>query len=82
MNQHHNYENIEIKSNKKGGKIIRKVYIKNNKGYKSITKFSKGKKISSVKKNIHPHHIKSIKNGKFVHGLFKDCKNNKTCKKH
>ena len=39
-----NYENTEIKL-QNGGKIVRKVSIKNGKGYKSITKYRRGKKV-------------------------------------
>ncbi len=74
-----NYENTETKM-QNGGKIVRKVAIKKGKGYKSITKYHKGKKISSVKKQIHKSHIELIKNGKFIPGLFNDCKNCKTKK--
>jgi hypothetical protein len=55
-------------------KIVRKVSIKNGKGYKSVTKYHKGKKTGSSKKQIHKSHIESIKNRKFVPGLFLDCK--------
>ena len=79
-----NYENIEIKS-QAGGKVVRKVSIKNGKGYKSITKFKKGKRVSTIKKNIHKHHINLIQSRKFIPGLFDDCKSckdktNKTLK--
>ena len=72
-----NYENTEVKL-QNGGKIIRKVSIKNGKGHKSVTKYHKGKKVYSVKKPIHKLHISSIKRGKFIPGLFNDC--NKTRK--
>ena len=68
-----NYENTEIKL-QSGGKIVRKVSIKRGKGYKSVTRFRKGKRISSIKKPIHKSHIQLIKNGKFIPGLFLDCK--------
>jgi hypothetical protein len=75
-----NYENSEIKQIG-GTKIVRKVSIKRGKGYKTITTYKRGKKMSSVKKPIHKEHIKMIKRGKFVKGLFNDCKNcNKTKK--
>lgn len=75
-----NYENKEIKSIN-GFKIVRKVSIKNGKGYKSITKYKRGKKISSVKKPINLNHVHLIKGGNFIKGLFNDCKNcNKTRK--
>lgn len=73
------YENIEIKK-QMGGKIVRKVSIKNGKGYKSIIKYKNGKKIRTIKKQLHKHHIELIKKRKFIPGLFNDCKN-KTCKK-
>ncbi len=72
-NDSFNYKNTEIKQ--VGGlKIIRKVSIKRGRGHKSVTKYHKGKKIHHVKKHIHTHHLRMIKNGKFVKGLFKDCK--------
>lgn len=67
-----NYENTEIKQTG-GTKIVRKVSIKKGRGYKSITKFRRGKKVSSVKKPIHIEHMKMIKGGKFIVGLFNDC---------
>jgi hypothetical protein len=69
-----NFENTEVKTQSGGQKIIRKVSIKNGKGYKSITKYHKGKKTSSVKKPIHNTHIHLIKRGKFIPRLFLDCK--------
>lgn len=75
-----NYENNEIKCIN-GIKIVRKVSIKNGKGYKTITKYKRGKKISSVKKPISFNHVHLIKGGSFIKGLFNDCKNcNKTRK--
>lgn len=65
---------------KKGGKVIHKVSIKKGKGYKSITKYYKGKLMSTVKKPISKHHIETIKSGKFIPGLFNDCKNCNTRK--
>ena len=64
-----NYENTEIKI-QKGGKIVRKVTIKKGRGYKSITKYHKGKKIYTIKNSIHKKDISQIQNGKFVPGLF------------
>jgi hypothetical protein len=68
-----NYENTEIKTQTGGKKIVRKVSIKNGKGYKSITKYHKGKKIGTMKKAIHKADIEMIKIGKFIPGLFLDC---------
>ena len=76
-----NYENTETKQIG-GTKVIRKVTVKKGRGFKTITKYRKGKKISSIKKPIHAEHIKMIKGGKFIVGLFDDCKDcNKTRKK-
>lgn len=75
-----NYENTETVV-QNGGKIVRNVTIKKGRGYKSITKYQDGKKKSSVKKPIHKSHIELIKRGKFIPGLFQDCKNCKTKKR-
>ena len=69
--------NVETKILQNGGKIVRKVSIKNGKGYKSVTKYHKGKKIGTAKKPIHKDHISLIQMGKFIPGLFSDCKCNK-----
>jgi hypothetical protein len=74
------YENTETVL-QKGGKIVRNVSIKKGRGYKSITKYHKGKKISSIKKPIHKNDIDLIKKGVFIPGLFQDCKNCKTKKR-
>ena len=68
-----NYHNTEVKTQSGGKKIVRKVTIKSGKGYKSVTKYNKGRKTSSIKKPIHKHHIESIKRGKFITGLFDEC---------
>lgn len=73
------YENTEVVL-QKGGKVVRKVSIKKGKGYKTITKYRKGKKLFTIKKPIHKQHIKLIKKGKFIPGLFNDCKDCKTKK--
>ena len=67
-----NYQNIEVKKMMGGSKIVRKVSIKNGKGYKSITKYHKGKKGRTIKKPIHKSHIDLIQLGKFIPGLFLD----------
>lgn len=69
------YHNVEKRIH--GGKhIIRKVTIKNGKGYKSITTIKKqkgGKKQRrSAKQKLHTHEIENIKNRKFIQGLFSD----------
>jgi len=68
-----NYENTEVKTMTGGSKIVRKVSIKNGKGYKSVTKYRKGKKTGTIKKPIHKAHIDLIQRGKFIPGLFLDC---------
>lgn len=78
-----NYENRETEIQSGGKKTVRKVSIKNGKGYKSVTRYHKGKKTSSVKKPIHNLHIIHIRSKKFIPGLFSDCqckKKNKTRK--
>ena len=75
-----NYNNVQTVS-QKGGKVVHTVSIKRGKGYKSIIKYHKGKLVSTIKKSIPKHYIEKIKNGIFIPGLFKDCKNCKTKKK-
>ena len=66
------YSNTETKL-QGGSKIVRKVHIKNGKGYKSVTKYHNGKKQSTVKKPIILEQIESIRVGVFIPGLFADC---------
>jgi hypothetical protein len=82
-----NYKNEEVKNLQNGGKIVRKVSIKNGKGYKSVTKYHKGKKIGTSKKPINKNDMNLINMGKFIPGLFSQCicnkkKSNKTKKYH
>lgn len=75
-----NYESNESKQ-MGGAKIVRKVSIRNGKGYKSLTKYRNGKKIGTSKKSINKAHVQLIKSGKFIPGLFAECKcKEKTCK--
>lgn len=67
------YHNIE-KKNHNGKHITRKVYIKNGKGYKSIT-MQKGGKRHTVKRTLKTDEIHKIRKGKFINGLFQNCKN-------
>ena len=77
-----NYDNTEVKTQMGGAKIVRKVSIKNGKGYKSVTKYHKGKKVRTIKKPIHKSHIHLITLGTFIPGLFSDCKcNNRKTRK-
>ena len=73
-----NYENTEVKPNQFGGKVVRKVSIKNGKGYKSISRYHKRKHIGTVRKMLKTAEIRMIKLGKFIPGLFNNCK---TCSK-
>jgi len=70
-------------SNINGTKIVRKVTIKNGKGHKSISHYKGGKHTRTIRKSIHPEHIKLIKKGKFIPGLFNDCTDDKkkSCRK-
>ena len=65
-----------------GAKVVRKVSIRNGKGYKSVTKYRRGKKLGAVKKGLHTADVQLIQFGKFIPGLFSDCGcNSKTRKK-
>jgi hypothetical protein len=65
----------------KGKKTVRKVLIRNGKGFKSVSHYHKGKHIHTAKKPLNLLEVGLIKVGKFIPGLFKDCGCNKT-KKH
>jgi len=69
------YNNFEEKHLQNGGKIVRKVSIKKGKGYKSISKYHRKKHIGTVRKTLKTAEIQMIKLGKFIPGLFKNCKN-------
>ena len=64
------YENKQICMSG-GKKTIRKVTIKNNKGYKSICTYKNRKKCHN-KKKLNKNEIVMIKSGKFIPGLFSD----------
>ena len=68
------YDNIEVKNVQGGGKIVRKVSIKNGKGYKSISKYHRKKHVGTVRKTLKSAEIQMIKLGKFIPGLFGNCK--------
>lgn len=69
-----NYKNTEVKHTQYGGKTVRKVYIKKGRGYKSISKYHKKKHTGTVRKTLKIAEIQMIKLGKFIPGLFKNCK--------
>jgi hypothetical protein len=68
------YKNTESVYNQHGGKTVRKVYIKKGRGYKSISKYHKKKHMGTVRKTLKIAEIQMIKLGKFIPGLFKNCK--------
>ena len=74
------YYNSETCMQSGGKKIIRQVSIKNNKGYKSVTKYHKGKRVGTAKKRLTNDEISSIKMRKFIPRLFEDCKCNRLSK--
>ncbi len=69
-----NYDNKEVKVSQAGGKIVRKVSIKNGKGYKSISRYHRKKHTGTVRKALKTGEIQMIKMGKFIPGLFNNCK--------
>jgi hypothetical protein len=69
----HHYENVEVQKMKGGKKIVRKVSIKNGKGFKSVTKFHRGKHLGTVKKPLARNQIRLILVRRFVPNLFSDC---------
>jgi len=64
------YHNVQ-KTMLGGKKIIKKVTIKNSKGYKSICNYKNGKKCYT-KKQLSDGEVQLIKMGKFIPGLFND----------
>jgi hypothetical protein len=73
------YKSVDIIKNG-NKKTVRKVSVKNGKGFKSISKFKNGKHIGTAKKKIEDEHIGLIKGGTFIKDLFGDCKCNKSKK--
>jgi len=69
-----NYESVETTTTQYGGKIVRKVSIKNGKGYKSISRYHRKKHTGTVRKALKSGEIQMIKVGKFIPGLFNNCK--------
>lgn len=71
------YQSYEMK-NHNGVTKIRKVNIKNGKGYKSVTIKHKGQRPITHSKRIKHCHVRTIKNGKFIPRFFLDCKKRNT----
>jgi len=67
------YKNVEAKHHR-GTKTVRKVHIRGNIGHKSITKYVGGVRRHSIRHKLNPEEIAQIKVGKFIPGLFRDCK--------
>jgi hypothetical protein len=65
--------NTEVKQHG-GAKIVRNVTIRRGKGHKSLTKYNKNKKLFTIKKKLKRCDVSSIKKGKFIPGLFADCR--------
>ena len=61
-----------------GMKIVKKIKINNNRGYKSTTVYRHGKQHSSGKKPLTRKEIGKIKDGIFIPGLFKNLTTKKT----
>ena len=58
-----------------GGKIqVRNVTIKNGKGYKSVSKYCKGKCNTTVKRRLLLKEIQMIQRNQYIPALFKDCR--------
>ena len=69
-----NFHYYNTEKRVRGGKhITRKVIIKGGKGYKSVT-IKGGKQNRTVKRRLNKTEIEKIRKGKFIKGLFKDCK--------
>ena len=73
MIKNFNYKNVEV-TQVGGKKTVRKVVIKKGKGTKTVIKYHKGKHVGTAKKSIHEEHVLMIASGKFIKGLFNDCK--------
>ncbi len=71
MSKH--YENVEVHKTRGGGKIVRKVSIKNGKGFKSVSRFHRGKHLGTVRRPLTKKHVTLILVRRFIPGLFSDC---------
>ena len=76
------YHFLSVQKHQSGGKkTVRRVQIKNGKGHKSISHYNSGKLVKTAKKGLNSLEMDMIKVGKFIPGLFKDCKCNKKTRK-
>lgn len=67
------FSNTEIIRNG-NSKTVRKVYLDEKKGYKSVSKYKNGKLKKTVKKNLKSKEKTCIKKRKFIPELFHNCK--------
>jgi len=70
--QDFSYESIQTHMNG-GKKQVRNVTIKNGKGYKSVSKYCKGKCNSTTKRRLLLNEIKMIQRHQYIPALFKNC---------
>jgi len=75
------YANRDQKQNG-GNKTVRTVKIHGGKGHKTMTHYKKGKKMYTVKKPLTIIEIVTIQRGKFIPGLFSDCKGKNCSRKN
>ena len=67
------YESVQ--THMAGGKIqVRNVTIKNGKGYKSVSRYCKGKCNTTVKRRLLLKEIQMIQRNQYIPALFKDCR--------
>ena len=67
------YDNTETKQHR-NKRTVRRVRIHGGTGYKSVVQFVGGKRRGSVRHKLQSHEIAQIQSGKFIPGLFRDCK--------
>jgi hypothetical protein len=67
------YESVQ--THMVGGKMqVRNVTIKNGKGYKSVSKYCKGKCNTTMKRRLLLKEIQMIQRNQYIPALFKDCR--------
>ena len=71
------YQNTEVMNQTGGKKTVRRVSIKNGRGKKSVSYYTRGRKVETVTRPIMPSDIAKILAKKFIPGLFSDCKSRK-----
>jgi hypothetical protein len=71
------YQNTETFQQSGGRKTVRRVSIKNGKGKKTVSYYSRGKRVETVTRPIMPSDVAMILAKKFIPGLFSDCKSRK-----